>query len=526
VVVALSACAPDQDLPEPAPGITITRQAMGQPIDLDGGRLVKGVLLAHLGTTLAPCPSGGYIAGAPGNSTAWFSPLARVMNAEHKTLLPSTPQYFPVACDGPSTVLTRGLIGGPDFSTNVSIDGGTSRFASFRVDSFAEPPNPSLPLAVGDSVLGAVTLFPSSAQQLLTGTTVLSGYGTSFSISMAWNLNVLAVGFPEQTTVTLATIGPSPDAGFTTTSLAGLADPNPMGSSDFGKVVVSGNVTPHPGDELIVSSPAVGRVYIFSGTTPVMTLSGGTSFGAALAVDPRIVGDGLHALWVGEPNAEQVHRFFGREATIYSAPAGLGNAHFGAALAVDSLGLLAVGAPDYNDGLVLGAGVVVEANIDGGTLLGQAMTCNAGASCRLPACTLGRCVGDVFCEKIVPETSVCSALETCASASNLCMVLFDGGLPDGSVDAGPADAGSADAGSADAGSADAGSADAGSEDAGSEDAGSVDAGSGDAGTEASDGGELADGGTPDAVTFRTCGCTSGGLPGLLLGLLLARRRRG
>ncbi|MDP2276454.1 MAG: hypothetical protein Q8N23_04305 [Archangium sp.] len=93
------------------------------------------------------------------------------------------------------------------------------------------------------------------------------------------------------------------------------------------------------------------------------------------------------------------------------------------------------------------------------------------------------------------------------------------------------DAGTSDAGIADAGQSDAGSADAGMTDAGVVDAGVTDAGEGDAGPRMDPG--VVDSGTPDsgmeALPHRSygvgCGCAGIGELGVVLAMLLVRRRR-
>ena len=505
-LVGLSACSPDEAAPV-SPGVT--RQAVVFPTAPDGGGLVKGqTLLAHLGRSIARCPASGYVAGAPGDFSAWLSPVRLRLGADH--LLSGDP--YPVGCEGNATSLNRGLVGGPDFATTLFMDGGTSRLASFRVDAFGPPPTSLQPFALATS--NGVRLYaPGAPTPLGVPSSTLNSSGTA----LAWTGSTLAVGEPAQTQVSLFGITAA-DGGFTASSFNVIDDPNAMGPSDFGRVVVVGNVTPHAGEELIVAAPAVGRVYIFSGTSLVMTLDAGvTNFGAALSVDPRVFGGGLHALWVGDPNNEQVHRFVGTSETLFTAPPGLNaGAHFGAAVSVDSQGLVAVGAPDYDDSLLgLGVGLVVEANVNSLVLTGAAMNCDAGTTCRLPSgCAVGTCVGDVFCEK-QPDASFCLAGEVCSAVMNACVVSGDAGA-DAGADAGSAagtDAG-ADAGP-DAG-ADAG-VDAGV-DAGAETGAGSDAGS----DGSADAGDVTDAGV--TVFHTSCGCTSGGLPLLLLGLLMARRR--
>jgi hypothetical protein len=533
-LLCLTGCAGVEDPVPPTPA-SITRQAATVTFG-DGGVRVKGNgMFAHLGSTIASCPGGGYVAGAPGDDSVWLSPVQARLVTPRSFLFEVEP--FPVVCLGATANVLRVLVGGPT-AYSLRPDGG-SQISGQRIDAFDATPGAWL--AVGRAVPGNVSLFPSTAAGLtsptFTSTPAVAGQGTS----VAWNQGgALLVGNPQARTAGLYLPDVNADGGVLLIAPFTLANPEPgLAASDFGMVVATGDVTPDFSEEHLIAAPAVGRVYIFSGIANVMTLRGGASFGAALAIDPRDLGGGLHAIWVGEPAANRVHRFVGTGGQAFDAPgAAANNSQFGAALTVDAQGVLAVGAPKYSDGVLLELGAVFEATVDAGTLAGLAMHCNAGQGCTLPGCTTGTCLGAVFCERTRAAGSDCSATERCVM--NTCV---DGGVADaGSTDAGATDAGATDAGSTDAGSTDAGSMDGGAMDAGAPDAGPVDAGPTDGGADAgvgSDAGSFADGGATDAggepldagqepLVYRTssCGCSSGEVPLLVLGLALRRRKRG
>lgn len=524
-LLCLTGCAGVEDPVAPAT-VSITRQAASVTFG-DGGVRVKGNgLLAHLGSTIASCPGGGYVAGAPGDDSVWLSPVQARLVTPRLFLLEVEP--FPVVCLGATANVLRVLVGGPT-AYSLRPDGG-SQVSGQRIDAFDATPGSWL--AVGRAAPGNVSLFPSNAPALtsptFTTTPPLAGLGTS----VAWNQGgALLVGNPAARTAGLYLPDVNADGGVLLIAPFTLANPEPgLAASDFGMVVATGDVTPDFSEEHLIAAPAVGRVYIFSGIAHVMTLRGGPSFGAALAIDPRDLGGGLHALWVGEPSANRVHRFVGSEGQAFDAPGSAGNnSKFGAALTVDAQGVLAVGAPKYSDGVLLELGAVFEATVDAGTLVGLAMHCDAGQSCALPGCTTGTCLGAVFCEQVRAAGSDCAATERCVL--NTCV--------DGGADAGSTDAGSA--GATDAGPMDAGSMDAGATDAGARDAGAVDAGLTDGGADAgvgSDAGSLTDGGATDAgaldagqepLVYQTssCGCSSLEVPlWMLLGLAVRRRKRG
>ena len=536
-LICITGCAGVEDA-SPAP-VGRTREAV--LVFLDGGALVRGNgPFAHLGAVIASCPAGGYVAGAPGDDSVWLSPVRKRLSPLRPFVGEVVP--FPVACVGSSGSL-RALVGGPTGGFSLFPDAGSFQVIGTRVDALDSAPG--VWLAVSNSAAANVSLYAVTSTSLTNASFTTPTQSPGFGASLAWNQGgALLVGNSQTRTLGLWLPDTTRDGGALLNSAIPLPDPDSsVAGTDFGAAVVTGNVTPGLGEETVVSAPALGRVYVFSGTAVVMTLRGSPSFGASLAIDPRDAGGGLHAIWVGEPLADRVYRFVGDQGERFDAPPGVSGAAFGSAIAVDGQGVIAVGAPLFTESPIVECGAVFEATVDAGELLGVAMTCDAGFSCTLPTgCTRGICVGQVFCQRTLPVGSGCLSGQTCMA--NFCVDggvgdagLADAGFADagfsdagfsdagfsdaGFSDAGFADAGFADAGFADAGFADAGFADAGVRDAGVEDAGVRDGGSADAG--AADGGGV---GPPVGnEVFRTCGCTSGGLPVLLLALGLLRRRR-
>ncbi len=490
-----------------------------------GTRWTGTTMGAHLGAVIASCPGGGFVGGAPGNDTVLFIPQGVRVSGTR----PTTTGPFPLVCID-SGNLVSALVGGPS-AQRMWLDGVVQSTTVNSIDALALSGDF---LAVGRVNAGSFSLFTPTATSL--GLPVFSSAAvTGNGSALAWQTSdLLAVANASTHTVTLWTLVAVPDGGVLATVSGYLPNPDPtMGASDFGAVLASGNVMPSAGDELIVAAPALGRVYIFSGGGLVMTLSRAPSFGASVVVDPREFGGGLHALWIGEPNAEAVHYFMGDAGTEFASPGDPG-ARFGAAIAVDSNGVLAVGAPLFSLNPYDQKGAIYSGPTDAGVLQGAAVSCSANQDCMLAGCTPGTCIGGVFCQQAGSSGSACSVGRVCVN--NGCVAVdagtLDAGRLDAGVDAGEPDAGPEDAGGSDAGPEDAGSSDGGKgEDAGSPDAGSAqkDGGSPDAGEKKDagslDGGDQRDGGAGEVVTFTTCGCTSGGLPLLLLGLLLVRRRR-
>ena len=589
LLLCLAGCASEV---EPAPSVGVLRQASS--FIFDGTVSVTGSApLAHLGTALASCPTGGYVAGAPGDDSVWLSPLGLRLAPPRMVGTEVVP--YPLAClfaGGPGY---RVLVGGPT-GYALQPDGGAQPISTTRVDSLDTAPGAWL--ALGAVQPGTVSLYPNNNIVLNNPSYVTSPAATGLGVSVAWTKRgELVVGNRAARSASLYLPDLTVDGGAFTALPVLLPNPFPaQTTSEFGAVVAAGNVYPDPGDEYIVGAPTLGKVFIFSGTFLVMTLSGtGTSFGSALAVDPRDAGGGLQSLWVGEPEIGAVYRFFGDSSTQYTAPNSAFGSSFGQAVAVDQQGVVAIGAPRFS-ATTTESGAVFETTNPLPFLDGVAQVCTPGTSCPLPSCNTGTCLGGVFCERTNPTGSNCSANETCVG--NLCVPIlppadggpsvdagsadagfpdasfpdasfpdasfpdagfpdagfpdagsadagsadagfFDAGMPDaGSFDAGVRDAGTdagtrdggfADAGRQDAGAEDAGAEDAGAEDAGAQDAGTADAGSKDAGPDdggfPKDAGAASDGGTDEELVFRSCGCSSGGLPVLLLGLIFARRRR-
>lgn len=582
LLLCLAACAGEV---EPTDPTGVIRQAVN--FTFDGGVRVTGNgLVAHLGTTLASCPTGGYVAGAPGDDSVWLSPSSLRLQPPRTVGTEVIP--YPLACLGSGTN-NRVLVGGPN-GYSLLVDGGSQLISSTRVDSLDTAPGAWL--ALGAVQPGTVALYPNSNIVLGSPTSTTSPAVLGLGTSVAWTRRgELVVGNRTSRTASLFLPDLTVDGGAFTALPITLANPFPTGTtSEFGAVVAAGNVYPDPGDEFIVSAPGLGKVFIYSGTLLVMTLTGTTSFGSALAVDPRDAGGGLQSLWVGEPETGTVYRYFGDSSTAYTAPNLAFGSGFGQAIAIDQQGLLAIGAPRYS-GPATESGAVFE-TVDQPRFVDGVATVCLSTLCSLPGCTTGLCLGGVLCERTNPYGSNCQVNETCVA--NLCVPSttadagqpvdagpVDAGTPDGGAvdagspdpgtgdagrDAGTLDAGSRDAGfpdagqldggavdagtkdagagEADAGGEDAGTADAGAQDAGAEDAGTADAGAEDAGVEDAgvedaghndagpddggspkDAGMSSDGGLEQPVVFSSCGCSSGGLPVLLLGLILARRRR-
>lgn len=499
LLIALLGCA------EGSPQVAVTRQSV--LIFPDAGPRVRGnVLGARMGAALTTCPAGGWVAAAPGEDSVYVSSLRGRLEPGRLSLTAVEP--LPIACLGANATL-RVLMGGPSDAWSVLPDGGSAQLFTSRVDSFDVSGGY---LAVGSTSPGVINVFrvPTTNAALTnpTFTSAPAWPGVGNAISWGRRGDLLVGNFTARAAGVYFADANNPDAGRLLASAFPLPNPDAIASNtDYGRVVLIADVTADVGEEYLVASPALGRVYVFSGTALVETLAGGASFGASLALEPASFG-GLHAVWVGEPNADLVHRYFGGLISSFPAPPEGEGASFGAAIAVDQRGVVAIGAPDWDDGLLLGAGTVFEATFDGGPTSGQLAQCIPNRDCQLRGCTTGLCVSGVFCQQIAPLGSDCAPGEQCDTSSSLCVPAPDASV---SVDAGAPDAGAPDAGPADAGS-----------DAGTSDAGGPDGGEADAGTDAGVG--RADGGTGEVELFHTCGCTTADLPLLLLGLAFFRRR--
>ncbi len=496
VLVLMFGCA---DTPAPPVVTAATRQAVNDPLELMTPVALGSSAGAHLGESLAACPDGGWLAGGPGTAETFSFPSGmRHLNLRNGLALPTN---LPVACDAVGLALRRTASGVGEF-TELLPDGGRLQLDTTHFDSLATS-RFGLPLVGGSAALGKVVLFSTTGQPRW-------GHqnNPTFGTSVAWNRNGgLVVGNPGLREAKLLFFDPR-DAG-SVSGFTGFINPDPgLAQSDFGRVVTAASVTNHFQEEVLISAPSVGRVYVFSGTSLLFAVDGGASFGAAIAIDPRPLGDGdLFAYWVSEPAQNLIHRFIGTERTTWQVPAGLQNLDLGAAMVFDDDANLVIGAPRLSENGMVECGGVFSGPVPLGVDAGTPASCDVGMPCLLGDCGKGRCVGGVFCEY---TGSLCSAAEACDPISNMCVA-------PNAPDAGPPDGGTLDAGSVDAGSVDAGSIDGGSVDGGSADAGEVDAG--------------ADAGLPDPLdagagelSFTARGCSTGGGTWVMLALLLGRRR--
>ncbi len=500
---------------------------------------------ALLGTSVAVCRGPmGFIAGAPGTDSVL---LVTDGGATTQWLLAPNDggvTGLAVACD--AYVFTAGA-GGVFYFTSL---GSPNALTLAPASSISRAPSQSQPLLVG---------IPTQSKVLLSGTgdagfspaATLTGMN-DFGSVVKWSetTNAFAVSTPLAATVSSYFF------------MSGAASnpvliQGPVGVG-FGTSLAFGDVHPSSGVELIVSAPGANKLLIYNSQgIRLMTIdapAGATTFGQALTVEPGAGAGSLHAFWVSDPAQDRVFRFIGDAGTEFTGPA---MSAFGSSMAVGEPGLI-VGAPFYSDTAMHQGGLFVRPPSDP-PLVGTVGLCNIGTACvNVGSCTVGTCVGGVFCQNPVSLNCAlgCSAAGTC--------LFLDGGTDAGSFDAGSFDAGSFDAGSFDAGSFDAGSFDAGSFDAGRSDAGSFDAGrfdagsvdggpidagspdagpgdaggelghdagapdagsSSDAGSSEADAGTLDGGARPAALVFTSCGCTgTDALPLLLLSLVLSRRR--
>ena len=507
---------------EPAPVAALEQANNGFP-DV-GPDWVGTNTQAHLGSVISTCPGSGFLAGAPGDDSAWFLPQGIRVSPMRQGVISS----YPVICMGSQ----GGIVGGPS-AARVSSGGVWAPLPTPPVESLALAGNGWV--AVGETDAGVVALFaPGSATTLISPNYTSPAVGGN-GAAVAWHsASMLVVANSESHSVALWPLSSGADGGVIRGNPFTLLNPDQTSfNSDFGAVLAVGNVALSAGEEIIVAAPANGRVYVYSASAVLLlTLSASNSFGASLEVDPRPFAGSLHALWVGEPRLDRVHAFVGDAGTAFDAPASADGGLFGAAIAIDSTGVLAIGAPRYSQNPGDEVGAVYSFTFDGGLLPGVVGQCSAGAGCVLPYCTAGSCMGGVLCMPAGGAGSACPATKTCV---NDACVTRDAGTDAGAPDAGTTDAGAPDAGAPDAGAPDAGAPDAGRADAGTTDAGFTDAGAdaggqggGDAGLDdagTADAGSGADAGMNEALVFRSCGCSTGGLPMLLLGLALGLRRR-
>ncbi len=439
-----------------------------------------------LGSSLAACPGNGFVAGAPGEGTAWLSG-AQTMPQPIGDGLGRT-----VACErlgGVALMLAGGDAGVRKESAGVWFNALTPA----PTLSLSRSDEPTLPLLVGGE--GTVNFFnPSSGAKIGMAPVNTAGFG-SVVLWMKERPRFL-VSYESGLLVQQYAYNPL-------TKTAAVAGAFTNATAGFGKALAVGDLLPTPGDEVAIG--ADGKVYIYSATGAALLILPGTetSFGSALAVQ-REYGAGIDALLVGEPTLDRVHRFVGDAGTVISSISTPGSM-FGASLAVDPVKTLAIGAPLYQ-----GGGAVFFESLGGLVRTGESKECVTGTSCRTNACTVGVCVGGAFCDTSTGTgASVCDPGERCVFG--ICVASgVDAGI-DGGTMIDPPDSGvfpSVDAGMRDAGS------EAGN-DAGSSDAGSgKDAGSDDAGV------------NREPLLFSTSGCSTGGaLPMLLLALVMFRRAR-
>lgn len=493
----------------PEPGHAAIQQAIGPPS-------LVGTLGASLGASLAACPGGGFVAGAPGVGTALFTTDGGSPPAQGSSLGAA------VACVGSANAPLLVAAG----STGVKRSAGVTwqPLSSDAVLSVARAASAGLPLLVGqpdDTVRFIDPLTGSALAPPLPGT---PGFGRS----VAWvpGGTRFVVGSVAGRKVELYDYQPGMAATFLRV-IARTAVP------EFGRAVVVGNLSPQQGLELAVGGQGQVFIYRQDGTLLLtLTQSASASFGSALAIEPQLT-PGLDALWVGESDNDQVHRFVGDAGEITNAGTLLGIA-FGASLAIDEAKVLAVGAPDHLTALVHNGAVFLQP-LSQPPVQGKVMECTVGSPCRTTACELGRCVGGVLCDSLV---ATCGATETCDAMTGMCTLVLDAGMDLDGGQVGEPDAGTlTDGGRPDAGTnADAGTlVDAGqARDGGDDDAGgSFDAGAADGGEVPDAGGSTQDAGSPgdagagaEPLRFVATGCSSAaGVPLGLLGLALLRRRR-
>ncbi|MFZ5445982.1 MAG: hypothetical protein ACOZQL_38680 [Myxococcota bacterium] len=396
VMFVLAGCALDE-VPHQPVGVRLQAGSMSE----------TGAPGAQLGARLAACPSGGFIAGAPGAGSVWVWPADQWFSLMTVNAYP-----FPVACYSGISGGDRWWVGGATPMT-LFPDGGVTSLAGTFVQSFSTGDGPFI--AVGGT--GLTQLVPLNTSVLSIPGPIISAAGPA----LAWNGSTLAIGMPASNSVSRWLV--SPDGG--SSPAAPLTPPN--GAIEFGRPLVVGNVSLESGEELVVGDAPAGRVHVF-GAQQSYALTGGSSFGSAIALDQRVFGDaGLRGLWIGEPSADLVWFFLGDAGFPFSE--GSPGAQFGAAIAVDPLGRVAIGAPLSADG----GGAVFLLDVDAGIPDGVARTCTVGVPCPLPGCMKGTCLGGVWC-LTGGATSTCTPNEVCAAG--VCSPM--GGLGGGSGGGGSA----------------------------------------------------------------------------------------
>ena len=416
-----------------------------------------------LGSSLTACPGNGFVAGAPGIGSAWFSDALNMPAAVGDGLGRT------VACQrigGVAVMLAGGGAGVRKDNSGV----WTNAFTAASTTSLSRSDAPTLPLLVGG--VGTVHFFnPITRADVGTPLVNLPGSGSQ----VLWMLGHSRFLVSSEGRVERYTFDPLTNKA----TLAGMVTDM---ASGFGKAMAVGELLPSPGEEVAIA--ADGKVFIYSATgLPVLSLSGTEdSFGAALAIQ-REYGVGLDALLVGEPSLDQVHRFIGSAGTVVSSLPSPGS-RFGASLAVDPVNTVAIGAPEYQ-----GSGAVFFERLGGPSRTGDVQSCVAGAMCRTRSnCVTGVCVGGVYC-----DTSLSTGASAC-DVGDRCVVGVCVDTRDAGVVVQPPDSGvfpSMDAGTS-------------GKDAGSEEAGA----------------------TMEPLLFSTSGCSAGGaLPVVLMALAMLFRRR-
>ncbi len=407
VLLLLAAC----QLPEESPpGAAQVRQAGAVAVGVPPAAEFVGNVGDELGASIAPCPTSGYVAGAPGGNSVLMFPSYTGFGAMMRDVGPATPLRGSGAAVACNTVGTANIAytGGASGLFKVLPDGGWNK------------------VQLPDGGVTALALQTAAGEQLLTasppslhlynvnvGSTNLltSGYDTE-AIAWAPGNTHFAIGLPTSGQVHVFKFPPSADAGTPVT----LYSPLPA-TARFGASLAIGEVLSTGGLELLVGAPGANRVLVYSGfpdapylvhelVPPGTTVMQPVQFGHAIALEPASAGT-LAAVWVGAPEAASVTRFIG-DAGEYSWV--LTSTRFGAAIAMAGLDAI-VGAPTYNDGP--GPGGAVFRIPTPAALPGEQQDCVVDARCALPGCVMGVCVGGVFCSSAT--TTNCDPNEQCSS---------------------------------------------------------------------------------------------------------------
>lgn len=374
-----------------------------------------------LGTSVAACRTEGYVAGAPGTSK-----VVVVRGGGQRTDLGpfgagAQASGLAVACEDLPNDRRFVFTGGVQGLFISEPDGGTSQVPQItQVLSLSRSPEENVLLS-GESRFGRLLATPS-AQLAHT----VSGSGT-FGASV---------------------VLPSPDAGFfavgdPTAAKVYLYEVSSMGvtnlghipgasNSKFGQAIAVGDVHPSPGLELIISSPLTDQIFVYANprrfsmtqllvlTPDFTTLPGQSEFGASLAVQPNAAQQ-LGGIIVGSPGDGRVQRYIG--SSVDATWEELGS-RLGAAVTVDR-STVVVGAPAHENN----KGAVFElTNFPVND--GKQMVCVKDQPCSLPNCTVGTCLGGVFCSSALTTMcpSACLPPEPCVLDGG---VVVDGGTGGG-----------------------------------------------------------------------------------------------